>query len=96
MNGQIHPFGLKLKLDFDVNVDLTDILFTNGNIRKYNENSKNAFGEKLCLIYTFDFTIYNVQFSMKILAFAYVSTILDIPENVHEGLYICFKFLSQC
>ncbi|KAJ8936632.1 hypothetical protein NQ314_012248 [Rhamnusium bicolor] len=102
MSGQTHPFGLKLKLDFNINVDLTDIVFTNGNINKYNENSNNVFGEKLCLIYTFDFTIYNVQFSMKILAFAYEKSSeilkLDIDlgnKHIEKEIAACRNFLQR-
>lgn len=74
MKMDAHPLANKLKLDFNVNVDLSDVVFIKGNIRKYNETSaSNVFGEKLCLVYTIDFLIYNVPFSLKILAFAYVS-----------------------
>lgn len=73
-----HPLANKLKLDFNINVDLSDVVFVKSNIRKYNENTtNNVFGEKLCLLYAIEFSIYNVPFSLKILAFAYVSRLFE-------------------
>lgn len=87
-----HPLATKLKLDFNINVDLSDVIFVKGNIRKYNETTtNNVFGEKLCLLYAVEFLIYNVPFSLKILAFAYVRLIF-IYYRVCFTLFVLGKF----
>lgn len=67
-------FARRLASDFGITQNLSDVIFTECNIREYhNGNRESLFGEKLSLIYTSNFTIYNVQFSLKVLAFTYVS-----------------------
>lgn len=83
-------FVNKLKQDFNINVNLSDVIFTKTNIDLYNnnENRSTSFGEKLCLLYIADCTVFNMQFSMKILTFNYVSinTLFNIIINTKKIL----------
>ncbi|KAJ8963455.1 hypothetical protein NQ318_018937 [Aromia moschata] len=102
MNKPNSFFCNKFKSDFNINVDLSDVVFTKGDIRKYNDNTNNVFGEKLCLVYTTEFTIYNVQFSMKVLTFTYEKSYeilkLDINLNnpyIEKEMAACRNFLQR-
>ncbi|XP_049819255.1 uncharacterized protein LOC109609342 [Aethina tumida] len=97
-------FVNKLKQDFNINVNLSDVIFTKTNIDLYNnnENRSTSFGEKLCLLYIADCTVFNMQFSMKILTFNYDKSneVLKLDINIHDKwiekeLASCRNFLQR-
>ncbi|KAJ8973912.1 hypothetical protein NQ317_000457 [Molorchus minor] len=102
MAGPNDAFRDKLKLDFNISADLSDVVFTKGDIKKYNENVSDVFGEKLCLVYTTEFKIYNVHFSIKMLSFIYAKSneILKLDINLNDPhlekeMAACRNFLQR-
>ncbi|CAH0551378.1 unnamed protein product [Brassicogethes aeneus] len=104
MNSTNIVFVNKLKEDFNINVSLTDVVFTKTRIELYNnnENKHSSFGEKLCLLYLADFTIYNIQFSIKILTFNYdnsnevLKLDITIPDKwLEKEMASCRNFLQR-
>ncbi|XP_023028147.2 uncharacterized protein [Leptinotarsa decemlineata] len=80
----------KLKEDFDIQENLTPLIFTRFSKTPYpNKNKEAAFGEKLCILYRIEFMVYHIRYSLKILAFAYEKSheILKLdtrlPDDVH-------------
>ncbi|XP_028131998.1 uncharacterized protein LOC114327528 [Diabrotica virgifera virgifera] len=77
----------KLKKDFGVTEDLSEIQFIQIVKENYkNAVQENAFGEKLCTLYTIHFRIYNLEYSMKILVFIYETSceVLKLDLRLQE------------
>ncbi|KAJ8924116.1 hypothetical protein NQ315_006898 [Exocentrus adspersus] len=93
----------KLKLDFNLNADISEVVFVKGSIKKYNEVTANSvFGEKGCLLYVVDILIYNVHFALKILTFAYENSSeilkleIEVPDkNLEKEIAACRNFQQR-
>ncbi|KAG5872460.1 hypothetical protein JTB14_024041 [Gonioctena quinquepunctata] len=82
----------KLKQDFDITENLSDIKFTRFITTPYQNDTKKAvFGEKQSILYSAEFTTFNIDYSLRIFCFAY--------EKFHEilklDISLCDKMVEK-
>lgn len=63
-----------LKNNFNISTITGDIVFRNISVQPYNSLKRDhRFGEKTCELYNIDISVHNVNISLRILSFIYVS-----------------------